>query len=109
MLISSNVPTFQMTPEEYDFKRASLEDIVGGDAKKNANIIRQILNGEKGPKRDMVLLNASAAFVVAGLCDNFKAGIKIAKDSIDSGNAHDKLDKLIEFTRQCKPFLRSEP
>ncbi len=98
-----------MTPEEYDFSRAGLEDIVGGDAKKNANIIRQILNGEKGPKRDMVLLNASAAFVAAGLCDNFKEGIKIAADSIDSGKAHDKLDKLIEFTRQCKPFLRSEP
>jgi anthranilate phosphoribosyltransferase len=108
-LKDDNVSTFQMTPEEYDFSRAGLEDIVGGDAKENANIIRQILNGEKGPKRDMVLLNASAAFVAAGLCDNFKDGIKIAADSIDSGKARDKLDKLIEFTRQCKPFLRSEP
>jgi anthranilate phosphoribosyltransferase len=56
----------------------------------------------------MVMLNASAAFVAAGLCDNFKEGIKIAADSIDSGKAHDKLDKLIEFTRQCKPFVRNE-
>jgi anthranilate phosphoribosyltransferase len=47
--------------------------------------------------------------VAAGQCDNFKEGIKIAADSIDSGKARDKLDKLIEFTRQCKPFLRSEP
>jgi anthranilate phosphoribosyltransferase len=107
-LKDGTVSTFQMTPEEYDFKRAGLEDIVGGDAKENANIIRQILNGEKGPKRDMVMLNASAAFVAAGLCDNFKEGIKIAADSIDSGKAHDKLDKLIEFTRQCKPFVRNE-
>jgi anthranilate phosphoribosyltransferase len=95
-----------MTPEEYDLSRANLEDIVGGDAKENANIIRQILNGEKGPKRDMVLLNASAAFIASGLCDNFKDGIKIAANSIDSGKAQDKLDKLIEFTRQCQPFVR---
>jgi anthranilate phosphoribosyltransferase len=90
-LKNDNVSTFQMTPEEYDFSRAGLKDIVGG---------------EKGPKRDMVLLNASAAFMASGLCDNFKDGIKIAADSIDSGKAHDKLDKLIEFTRQCRPFVR---
>jgi anthranilate phosphoribosyltransferase len=108
-LKDDNVSTFQMTPEEYDFKRAHLEDIVGGDAKENANIVRHILNGEKGPKRDMVLLNASAAFVAAGLCDNFNEGIEIAADSIDSGKASAKLEKLIEFTRQCKPFVRSEP
>jgi anthranilate phosphoribosyltransferase len=57
----------------------------------------------------MVLLNASAAFVAAGLCDNFNEGIEIAADSIDSGKASAKLEKLIEFTRQCKPFVRSEP
>ncbi len=101
------VSTFQMTPEEFDFSRAGLEDIVGGDAKENANIVRQILDGAKGPKRDMVLLNASAAFVAAGLCDNFKEGIQIAADSIDSGKAKNKLDQLIEFTRQCQPFVRS--
>jgi anthranilate phosphoribosyltransferase len=106
-LKNDNVSTFQMTPEEFDFKRADLEDIVGGDAKENANITRHVLGGEKGPKRDMVLLNASAAFVAAGLCDNFKEGIQIAADSIDSGNAQDKLDQLIEFTRQCQPFVRS--
>jgi anthranilate phosphoribosyltransferase len=105
-LKDDNVSTFQMTPEEYDFKRAGLEDIVGGDATENANIIRYILDGEKGPKRDMVLLNASAAFVAAGLCDNFKEGIQMAVASIDSGKAHDKLNKLIEFTRQCRPFVR---
>jgi anthranilate phosphoribosyltransferase len=105
-LKNDNVSTFQMTPEEYDFSRAGLKDIVGGDAKENANIIRQILNGEKGPKRDMVLLNASAAFIASGLCDNFKDGIKISTKSIDSGKAQDKLDQLIEFTRQCQPFVR---
>ncbi|MGD9314511.1 MAG: anthranilate phosphoribosyltransferase, partial [Desulfobacterales bacterium] len=101
--------TFEMTPEEYDFKRAGLKDIVGGDAKENANITRQVLGGEKGPKRDMVLLNASAAFVATGLCGDFKEGIQMAADSIDSGKASAKLDQLIEFTRHCKPFVRSEP
>ena len=105
-LKDDNVHTFQMTPEEYDLKRAELEDIVGGDAKKNANITRHVLDGGKGPKRDMVLLNASAAFVAAGLCDNFREGIRIAADSIDSGKAQDKLNQLIEFTRQCQPFVR---
>ena len=105
----NDVRTFQMTPEEYGFKRATLEEIVGGNAEENANIIRNILDGEKGPKRNMVLLNASAAFVAAGLCDNFKDGIKIAIESIDSGKARTKLYKLIETTRQCRPFIRNEP
>ena len=100
------VNTFQMTPEEYDFNRAGLQDIVGGDAKENADITRQVLAGEQGPRRDMVLLNAAAAFVAAGLCDNFKEGVHIASESIDSGKAHEKLEQLIEFSRQCRPFVR---
>lgn len=100
------VKTFQVTPEEFGFKRATLQDIVGGNAKENANIVRNILDGEKGPKREMVLLNAAAAFVVAGLCDDFKKGIEIARGSIDSGKARNKLDQLVEFTTQCKPFVR---
>ena len=105
-LENDKVSTFQMTPEEYDFKRADLAAIVGGDAKENAKIVRQILDGEKGPKRDMVLLNASAAFVASGHCDNFKDGIQIAAASIDSGKARHKLDQLIEFTGQCQPYVR---
>jgi len=108
-LKDGDVRTFQMTPEEFGFKRADPSEVIGGDARKNAEIIRSILNGEEGPKKDMVLLNASAAFVAAGLCDDFKAGIKIAKDSIDSGKAREKLSKLVEITQQCKPFIRDEP
>jgi anthranilate phosphoribosyltransferase len=106
-LKENKVGTFQMTPEEYGFKRAAVEEIVGGNAKENANIVRNILAGEKGPKRDMVLLNASAAFMAAGHCDNFEEGIKLAKDSIDSGKALKKLENLIDLTRQCQPFVRS--
>jgi anthranilate phosphoribosyltransferase len=105
-LKDNNIRTFEITPEQYGFKRAVLEEIVGGNAKENAKIVRNILEGEKGPKRDMVLLNASAAFVAAGLCNDLNEGINMAKDSIDSGKACNKLDKLIELTRQCGPIVR---
>jgi anthranilate phosphoribosyltransferase len=108
-LKSDNVRTFEIAPEEFGFIRAGLAEVAGGNAEENADITRSILNGDEGPKKDMVLLNASAAFVAAGLCDDFKAGIEIAKDSIDSGKAREKLHKLVEITQQCKPFIRDEP
>ncbi len=100
-LKKSEVHTFQITPEDYGLRRALLDDIVGGNASENADIIRNILDGEKGPKRDMVLLNASAAFVGAGIANDFFEGIKTGEDSIDSGRAREKLERLIEFTRNC--------
>ena len=100
-LKEDHVSTFQVTPEDYGFERAAIEDIVGGNATENADIVRKILGGEKGPKRDMVLLNAAAAFVAAGRAKDFMEGIKIGEESIDSGNAREKLDALIEFTGQC--------
>ena len=105
-LKADTVQTFEMTPEEYGLKTAPIKEIVGGNAKDNAMIVRSVLDGEKGAKRDMVLLNASAAFVAAGLCDDFREGIKIAADSIDSGNARQKLDNLVEVTAQCGPVVR---
>ncbi len=107
-LKDGSVSTFNMTPEEYGFKRATPEAIKGGNSRENARIIRAILDGEKGPKRDMVLLNAAAAFMAAGLDGNFKEGIERAKDSIDSGRAREKLDSLVNFTQQCGAFVRKE-
>ena len=105
-LEDDNVQTFRVTPEEYGLKTAPMKEIVGGNARDNAVIVRNVLDGEKSAKRDMVLLNASAAFVAAGLCDNFQEGIKIAGDSIDSGRARKKLDSLVEVTAQCGPVVR---
>ena len=105
-LKNGEIKTFELTPEEFGFKRAAAETIRGGDAQANAEIIRKVLDGEKGPKRDVVLLNAAAAFVSAGFDDSFKEGIERAKGSIDSGHAADKLDSLVEFTRQCTFFVR---
>jgi len=107
-LKDGEVKTFEMTPEEYSFKRAAPAAIRGGDAKENAQIIRDILDGEKGPKRDMVVLNASAAFVTTGLDKSFNEGIGRAKESIDSGKAREKLYNLVDFTQECSAFVRKE-
>jgi anthranilate phosphoribosyltransferase len=107
-LKDGNVRTLNMTPEEHGLKRATPEAIKGGNAQQNAHIILEILDGEKGAKRDMVLLNTAAAFVTAGLDGDFKEGIERAKDSIDSGRAREKLDSLVNFTQQCTAFVRKE-
>jgi anthranilate phosphoribosyltransferase len=99
--------TFELTPEELGLSRAALEAIRGGDARENARIIRRILEGEKGPRRDVVLLNAAAAFVAAGLDVDFKAGIERAAAAIDSRKAQQKLDGLIDFTQTCIHPVRS--
>jgi len=100
------VKTFEMTPEEFGFERAAPETIKGGDAQANARIINNILDGAKGPRRDVVLLNAGAAFVAAGLVENFKEGFEKAQDSIDSGKAKEKLEALIQYTQACEAFVR---
>ena len=107
-LKNGEVGTFHMTPEDYGFKRAEPEAIRGGNASENARIIRGILDGEKGPKREMVLLNAAAAFVAAGMEPDFAGGIKRAEDAIDSGRAKDKLKRLVDFTQACESYVRKE-
>jgi anthranilate phosphoribosyltransferase len=107
-LKNGEVRTFDLTPEEVGLRRTSPEAIKGGNAIENAQMIRQILDGQKGPRRDIVLLNAGAAFVVVGLDRDFKEGIERAKVSIDSGQAKEKLKQLVAFTQQCRPFVRSE-
>jgi anthranilate phosphoribosyltransferase len=101
-LLEGNVRTSEITPEDFGFARASVDSIRGGDAQQNADIIREVLDGEKGPKRDMVLLNAGAAFAAAGLDPDIEKGIQRAIDSIDSGRAKEKLNGLIDFTQACE-------
>ncbi len=90
-----------INPEDYGFKLASKDDIVGEGPEVNAQITKDILMGvEKGAKLDIVLLNAAAALLVDGKVDNIKDGIKIAKDAINSGNAKRKLDEIIKFSQR---------
>jgi len=105
-LIDGEVKTRVITPEEYGFKRASHEAIRGGNVKTNAAIITGILDGEPGSKRDIVVFNAAAAFVVSGCDSCLEDGIKRAVEAIDSGKAKKKLLDLVEFTGKCKPFVR---
>jgi anthranilate phosphoribosyltransferase len=99
-LKSNKVNTFNVIPEDFGMERASPDDIKGGNSEANAKIIRNILDGEKGPRRNMVLLNTSAAFVVSGLAGGIEDGIKMAEKSIDSGKAKEKLDNLISLTKE---------
>lgn len=92
--------TYYVTPERFGLKRAGLDDIRGGGAKENAGIVISILKGDRGARRDVVLLNASAALVAGGRAKDFKTGAKMAAESIDSGRAMDKLLKLIELSNR---------
>jgi len=88
----------QITPEDFGLERAPLQAISGGDATHNAGIIRAILSGEPGPRRDIVIANAAAAIVASGRAADFLEGAHLAAASIDSGEARKKLDALVTFT-----------
>lgn len=92
------VKTYYLKPEDFGITPAAIEDIKGGTARENAKILREVLDGKKGARQDIVVLNASAAVVAGGLARDFKEGIVLARKSIESGKAKEKLQKLIEFT-----------
>jgi anthranilate phosphoribosyltransferase len=86
--------TTTVAPKDFGLQRASLDKIKGGDKKKNAEMIISMLKGKKDAVRDMVLINAAVALVVAGKAKNFIEATEIARESIDSGKAYDKLETL---------------
>jgi anthranilate phosphoribosyltransferase len=85
-------------PEDFGLRRCSLADLQGGDAEKNAMIVRNVLTGKHGPKREVVLLNASYALVAAGLARDVEAGLEKARGAIDDGLALNKLEGLVTLT-----------
>lgn len=93
------VRTYEVTPEEFGIARATLADIAGGDAAENAEIIRAVLGGKKGPHRDVVILNSAAALVAAGRVDHLAQAVPLAEKSIDSGAAAGKLRALVNTSR----------
>jgi anthranilate phosphoribosyltransferase len=104
-LHEGQVRTYSITPEDFGLKRARLSDIKGGDVFENARIVRGVLEGEGGPREDMVALNAAAAFIAGGLSPDFLHGIKLARRIIGSGNALKKLNELIA---KSKSFEKGE-
>jgi len=97
-LSDGHLKTYNINPLDFFEKTYSPNDFRGGDPKINARITKDILTGNKGPYRDIVLINASAALVVGGAAENLKEGITQAEEIIDSGLAEKKLEQLIELS-----------
>jgi len=95
-----HIETYELDPLEFGFEGASISELRGGEPSDNAVIMRSVLDGrDKGPRRDVVLLNSGAALWAAGRAENLRAGIAMARDSLDSGAALEKLDRLIAYSQ----------
>lgn len=92
--------SYTITPEEFGFSTCEKSELVGGEPAENALITRAILAGDKGPKRDAVLMNAGASLYIGGKANSMKEGIALAADLIDSGKAAVTLDKLIQVSNR---------
>jgi anthranilate phosphoribosyltransferase len=93
------VRTYDIDPVPYFGQLADPEEMAGGDAEENAAITRKILSGGDGARRNVVLINAGAALQAAGKADDLRAGIEMAAAVIDDGKATEKLDALVQYTR----------
>jgi len=100
-LSDDRIKTYDFSPEPYFIQNKGLQDLSGGSPAENAALTRSILNGDKGPRRDVVLLNAAAALVAAGQAEGFRDGIDMAAKAIGSGAAAAKLEQLIVFTQSA--------
>lgn len=97
---NGEVENMYLSPEDFGFSRHSREDILGGEREDNAKITLSILNGEKGPKRDIIVMNSAAALLVAGKTENLKEAVDIVGDVIDSKKALRKLDRVIKVSQK---------
>lgn len=92
--------SYTISPQQFGIKKAAKKDLMGKGPDENADIIKSILKGEQGPKRDIVILNSAAAFYLSGKANNIKQGIILAEKSIDSGFAMCVLKKLVSETQK---------
>lgn len=95
-----NLHSYRVTPEDFGFRRCDNAELDGGDRDTAASIIRAIVAGAAGPRADIAVLNAAAAIYVGGSAPSIAAGIDLARDSVRSGRARQKLAQLIEFTNR---------
>jgi anthranilate phosphoribosyltransferase len=98
--VGATVITREVAPEDFGLPRAPAEALRGGDPETNARLLRRVLEGEKGPLRDVVLANSSAALVAAGKAVDFREGVERAAEALDSRAGLEKLEALIAFTRK---------
>lgn len=106
-LKDGEIGTHYIQPEDFGMKRRKMDEIKGGTKKQNAEVIIEILKGCQGARRDITILNAAAAFVAAGEVKDFNGGIELANQSIDSGKALNRLERLVEFTHAQHQFSRN--
>ena len=92
--------SYVITPEDFGLTRCKKDDLKGGTPEENAAITRAILSGEKGPKRDAVLMNAGASLYIGGKADTMADGIKLADEILDSKKALDTLERMIEVSNR---------
>lgn len=95
---NGKLTVYTITPEQFGFTRCAKEELLGGTPEENAEITRAILKGEKGPKRDVTVLNAGAALYIAGKAAGIAEGVKLAEEIVDSGRALEQLEKFIALS-----------
>ncbi len=93
------LPPYEVSPHDFGFKEASLDEIKGGSPEENATMLRRILDGERGPRRNVVVMNAAAVLVAGERASDLKEGARLAEAAIDSGKAKEKLDRLIKLSQ----------
>ena len=99
-LNDGKVRTYTVKPEDFGFKRRSINEISGGDIEKSVSSAMEVFQGNKGAKREMILINSAAAIATSGIVDKIEDGIQLAEKSIDSGSALKKLEQLKEIYRK---------
>ena len=97
-----DIISYDIDPDELGIARARIEDLAGGNALENAAIVHKILKGERGPKRDIVIVNAAYALYMTRVVDTLKQGMRMAEHAIDSKRALHKLEELKEFTNRVR-------
>ncbi len=100
-LKNGSITYYEITPEEFGLQRAAPESLKGGTTGNNADLLRSILSGKKGPQRDIVLMNTAAALTAGDKVTSFGEGITLAGAAIDSGKALQKVEELIEFSQNA--------
>ena len=98
-MVKGEIKEYLLRPESFGLKACKSEDLVGGSPEENAEILKHILSGKKGPQRDIVLVNSSVAIIAGGRADNLEEAIIIARQAIDDGSAEKKLNDLCKASR----------
>jgi anthranilate phosphoribosyltransferase len=93
------VNEYELDPKDMGLGRSRPEDLRGGTPAENAALLRQVMDGEAGPRREVVVLNAGAAILAAGKADDWVGAIAVARESLDSGRAKQALSRLVEASK----------